>query len=166
MIELCCEYLSVGCIWLYLAIMLRTHIECGFTLKCVCDMIAGYSQMDCTDKYSQDSSINWLVWPNGWVFLFELSGCGFESFCSYLNFGYCACFKEGVPWHSGKYRVWIHSEMGTWHHNKTEFLKCIHLNSINYRSRFFSRFFFFLFFFLLHAPLLVLFQRNPFLSVP
>ena len=21
-----------------------------------------------------------------------------------------ACFKQGVPWHSGNYRVWIHSE--------------------------------------------------------
>ena len=25
------------------------------------------------------------------------------------------CFKQGVPWHSGNYRVWIQSEMRTWH---------------------------------------------------
>ena len=25
------------------------------------------------------------VWPNGWVFLYELSGSGFESSCSHLN---------------------------------------------------------------------------------
>ena len=27
---------------------------------------------------------NWPVWPNGWVFVYELSGSGFES-CSHLN---------------------------------------------------------------------------------
>ena len=25
------------------------------------------------------------VWPNGWVFVYELSGCGFESSCSHLK---------------------------------------------------------------------------------
>ena len=25
------------------------------------------------------------------------------------------CFEQGVPWHSGNYRVWIHSETCTWH---------------------------------------------------
>ena len=34
-----------------------------------------------TDKYSQHSSIIWPVWLNGWVFVYELSGCGFESRC-------------------------------------------------------------------------------------
>ena len=24
-------------------------------------------------------------------------------------------FKQGVPWYSGNYRVWIHSETRTWH---------------------------------------------------
>ena len=59
----------------------------------------------------------WPVWLNGWVFIYELSGCGFESNllpsvsfdyevefecrCSLLNFRYCACFGQGVPWHSG-----------------------------------------------------------------
>ena len=28
----------------------------------------------------------WSVWPNGWVFLDELSGSGFESSCSHLPF--------------------------------------------------------------------------------
>ena len=40
---------------------------------------------------------------------------GFEPSCSHLNFRFRACFKQGVPWHSGNYRVWIHSETGTWH---------------------------------------------------
>ena len=45
------------------------------------------------------------VWLNGWVFIYELSGCGFESCCCPLNFRYCTCFEQGVPWHSGNYRV-------------------------------------------------------------
>ena len=40
-----------------------------------------------------------LVWPNGWVFVYELS----------------ACFGQGVPWHSDNYKVWNHSETRTWH---------------------------------------------------
>ena len=47
-------------------------------------MIWTYSQMNHTDKYSKHSSIIWPVWLNGWVFDYELSGCGFESSCSYL----------------------------------------------------------------------------------
>ena len=41
------------------------------------------------------------------VFIYKLSGCGFKSLCSNLNFRYLACFKQGVPSHSGKYEVWI-----------------------------------------------------------
>ena len=48
-------------------------------------MIRTYSQMHRTDMYSQHSSIIWSVWLNGWVFVSELSGCGFESRCSHLN---------------------------------------------------------------------------------
>ena len=40
---------------------------------------------------------------NVWVFVYELSGCGFESHCSHLTFRYHACCKQGVPWHSGNY---------------------------------------------------------------
>ena len=39
-----------------------------------------------TDKYSEHSSIIWPVWLNGQVFIYELSGCGFKSSCSHLNF--------------------------------------------------------------------------------
>ena len=49
------------------------------------------------------------------MFVYELSGCGFASSCSNLNFRFRACFEQGVPWHSGNYRVWIHSETRTWH---------------------------------------------------
>ena len=37
------------------------------------------NHMHRTDKYSQHSSIIRPVWPNGRVFVYELSGCGFES---------------------------------------------------------------------------------------
>ena len=31
-------------------------------------------------------SVSRPVWLNSWVFIYELSGCGFESRCSHLNF--------------------------------------------------------------------------------
>ena len=54
-------------------------------------------QLVCTQTLN-----HWPVWLNGWVFVYELSGCGFESCCCHLNFRYGACFKQGVPWHSDK----------------------------------------------------------------
>ena len=83
-------------------LIFRRTIECGFTLKLECDMIKTYSQMHHTDKYSQHSSIIWSVWLNGWVFVYELSECGFKSHCSLLKLRYGACIKQGVLWHSGK----------------------------------------------------------------
>ena len=53
---------------------IQATIECGFTLKRARDMIRRYSQMHRTDKYSEHSSIIWSVWPNGGVFVYELSG--------------------------------------------------------------------------------------------
>ena len=44
---------------------IQATIECRLTLKCVGDMTRTYSQMHCTDKTSEHSSIIWLVWPNG-----------------------------------------------------------------------------------------------------
>ena len=55
-----------------------------------------------TDKNSQYSTITWSVWLNGWVFIYELSGCEFESPCCHLNCRYGACFEQGVPWHLDK----------------------------------------------------------------
>ena len=50
--------------------------------------------MQQTDLLQLDSN---PVWPNGSVFVYELSGCGFESSCSHLNFRFRACFEQGVP---------------------------------------------------------------------
>ena len=45
---------------------------------------------------------------------------GSESRRCHLSFRYCACFEQGVPWHSGNCRVWIHSETRTWHGNNIQ----------------------------------------------
>ena len=79
-------------------------------------MIRTYNQMHRKDMYSQQNSIIWSVWLYGWVFLYEPSGCGFESSCSSLNFRFTACIEEVVPWYSGIYRVWIHSVTRSWHY--------------------------------------------------
>ena len=39
--------------------------------------------LPCHVLSSQLSSIIWSVWPNGRVFVYELSGCGFKSSCSH-----------------------------------------------------------------------------------
>ena len=78
-------------------------------------MIRTYSQIHHTYKYSQHSSIIWPVGLNGLVFVYELRGCGFEFSCSHLNFRFLPCFEQGLPWHSGNYRVFIQSETSTWH---------------------------------------------------
>ena len=83
--------------------------------KLVRDMRITYIQMHRTNKISYNSSIIWPVWLNGWVFFYELSGCGFECSCINLNFRFCTCFEQGGRWHSGNYRVWTHSETCTWH---------------------------------------------------
>ena len=58
-------------------------------------------------------------WSNGWVFVYRLSGSGFQSSCSHLKRVH-ACFEQGVPWYSGNYRVWIHTETRTWHDKKIQ----------------------------------------------
>ena len=57
---------------------------------------------------------NVIVWTISWVFVSKLSGSGFDSSCSHLNFRFRVCFQQGVPWHSGYFRVWIHSETRTY----------------------------------------------------
>ena len=94
---------------------IQVNGECGIALKSVLDMIKTNSQMHPIYKYSRHSSIIWSFCLNGWVFDYNLSGCGIESHCSHLNLRYGTCFEQQVPWHSDRYRVWIHSETRTWH---------------------------------------------------
>ena len=50
-----------------------------------------------------------LVWlnvlPNDWVFVYKGSRCVFESRCCHLNFSYCTCFEQVIPWYLRNYRV-------------------------------------------------------------
>ena len=59
---------------------------------------------------------------NVWVTVYEVSGSGFEFSCTHLNFRFCACFEQGVPWHSYNYRIWIHSETRTWHDKNIQWI--------------------------------------------
>ena len=76
------------------------------------------SQMHRRDKYSQHSSIILPVWPNGWVFVYQLNSCGFGSRCTHLNFRYRACFEQGIL------DIQANIECGfnlcTWHDNKVQ----------------------------------------------
>ena len=100
---------------------IQAVIECGLTLKLVRDMRRTYHQMHRTDKYLQHSSIIWPFLLNSLVFLYELSGCGLESSCNHLKYKFLAYFEQGVPWQSGNYRVWIHSETWMWHNKNIQF---------------------------------------------
>ena len=79
-------------------------------------MTKTYSEMHRTDKYSEQISIIcWICW-NGWVFVQKLAGSEFESSCSHFTCRFRGSFEQGVPWQSGHYRVWVHSESAyvTW----------------------------------------------------
>ena len=83
-----------------------------------------------TDNYLEHSSAIWSIWPNGWGFVYELSGSGFESSSRHLHFRFWICFKQEVPWHSGNYRVWIISETRTSHDRNIQ-LKDSHGATLN-----------------------------------
>ena len=53
-----------------------------------------WNNYDCNGTWTRS-----LVSFSRWVFIYELSGCGFESHCCHLNFRYHACFEEGFRWH-------------------------------------------------------------------
>ena len=62
-----------------------------------CNWARTYSQMHGTNKHPQHSSVILQLCLNGRVFVYELSGCGFQSSCSHLNFRFRDCFEQGVP---------------------------------------------------------------------
>ena len=68
-----------------------------------------------TDKYPELSTIIWLDCLNSCVFNYKLSCCGFQSSSTHLPSRFCTSSKQEFSWHSGNYRVWIHSETRTWH---------------------------------------------------
>ena len=73
---------------------IQATIDCGFTLKRVHDMTRTYSQMRRTDNYLQYNSIIWPVWLKGWVFVYKLSGCRFNSSCNHLNFRFTPASRK------------------------------------------------------------------------
>ena len=80
-----------------------------------------------SDRFSQWLQLGSNPEPHGWVFVLELSGSVFES----------ACFEQGVPRHSGKYRVWIHSETRiyvTWQEHTVQSLQFSSVSAV-YNSR-------------------------------
>ena len=70
-------------------------------------------------KVHIDADCNWIWTQNHLVckrirkLILPKYGSGLESSCIHLNFKFRACFEQGIPWHSGNYRVWIHSETCT-----------------------------------------------------
>ena len=117
MAELCCEYLPVRCIWRHILVIVTYTFQSESAL---------YSTLHSTASTFTCPIVLYIlplyplyallpVWLNGWVFLYELSGCGFESCCSHFNFRFRSCFEQGVPWNSGNYRVWIYFETRAWH---------------------------------------------------
>ena len=81
--------------------VVRTYLydafDCVFLL---CLIRVLWMNLHYTGKYSQNSSINWPAWLNGWLFVYKLSDSGFVSLCSHLYCTYRACFDQGVPWNS------------------------------------------------------------------
>ena len=47
--------------------------------------------------FVNEHMVEWNEHKNYSVFIYKLSGCGFESRCSRLIFRYCACFEQEVP---------------------------------------------------------------------
>ena len=79
--------------------------QSGFTL-CSC-----LNVKELCSKHVRNLRVKWLQLDLNP----ELSGSGFESSCSHFTLRFHACFQQGVPWHSGNYRVWIRYEMHMWH---------------------------------------------------
>ena len=106
MTELCCEYLSVRCIWLHVLVMSRTRYRVNSHCLNVKELLArsrceAWSLSDCNwtrthNHLAHNRTPNHLAKPAKWPKWFR------------------ACFEQRVPWHSGNYRVWIHSITRTW----------------------------------------------------
>ena len=71
-----------------------------------------------------------LTGLNGWAFVYDGSGCGIDSCCSYLSFRYSAFFEQGVSWDSDNYRVYIHFKTRLWHDKNTQLKNVLPLYSV------------------------------------
>ena len=57
------------------------------------------------DIFNSIISLKWFCQTLTLEYFQHLNNCD----CHFI-FRFRACFEQGVPWHSGNYRVWIHSE--------------------------------------------------------
>ena len=106
----------------WLGCVLSTYLYGAFD----CMFLSFHVRVSGTTQFVNWARIrNHLVWPNGWVFVYKLSESKFKSSCSHLNFKFRACFEQGVPSHSGNYRVRIQSETRTCHDKNIHWLSII-----------------------------------------
>ena len=144
MIGLCCEYLSVRFIWLYVVIMSRTRfrvhphpIVARMSRNSFLETGAKSEVWtDCNGTWTHNYLVRkrililakWLsvhLWTK-WLWVRGLRLVAVTS-----NFRFGTFFEQGVPWHSGSYRVWIHYETCTWHDNNIQSM-FVMLYSINW----------------------------------
>ena len=102
---------------------------CWLGINCIVIHVNAYYNWTRTHNHlvhnrTLDHLAKLAFWLNSWVFVYEPSGCGFEFSCRHVNFWFRACFEQRVLWHSGNYRVWIHSETRTWHDKNIQFNAC------------------------------------------
>ena len=65
------------------------------------------------------------------------SGVGFWGEISlFTTVLFRTCFEQGVPWHSGNHRLWVHSETGTWHDKNIQSI--YHESELDCRNSFLS----------------------------
>ena len=107
MIQLCFEYLSVQCIRLYVLIM--SHRCLRVSPHSIAAWMSRNSLLEEGAKSSLAKHLSVRL-QTKWLYV-----RGFECSCSHLKFRFRACFEQGVPWHTGNYLEWIHSETRTWH---------------------------------------------------
>ena len=132
MIELCCEYLSVRCIWLY-SISCHIHVwEQVCTLQLPeCQGTPCSKQTQCLKlKWQQQDSNLEFTLKNLYDMIITHSQMHHTTQLNHLtsldktlsvhlqtrwlcvqiqsSFRYCTCFEQVVPWHSGNCRVQIH----------------------------------------------------------
>ena len=79
---------------------IQPTLECGLSLKPMRDMTRTYSEMHHTDKCSEESSMIWPIYPNGWAFVYQLSDSRFECSSIHFNFWFRACLEQAVLWQS------------------------------------------------------------------
>ena len=74
--NLCCEYLSIWCIWLYVIWLYVCHVMYGFQSESTVQSIVAWMSRNLLTKGAksvvQYRSVIWPVWLNGWVFVHEV----------------------------------------------------------------------------------------------